>query len=168
MTVFKIRQITHILRVNNHEWKILGGRLESFVSFYGITQEVLNLVLSSKIRIFIAIRNGALSDKVHNICFLTHAKQRVPVTGPVVAQRVGRVIALLFQDHGTRRGWVVSSTPRPYFTPWEDPVPIVYEAGWAPGPVWTGRKSRSTGIRSPDRPARSQSLYRLTQNSEVF
>ena len=28
----------------------------------------------------------------------------VPVTGPVVAQRVGRGIALLFHDHGTRRG----------------------------------------------------------------
>ena len=23
-------------------------------------------------------------------------------------------------------------------TPGEDPVPIVKEAGWAPGPVWTG------------------------------
>jgi len=28
-----------------------------------------------------------------------------------VAQRVGRGIALLFHDRGTRRGWVVSSTP---------------------------------------------------------
>ena len=26
---------------------------------------------------------------------------------------------------------------------------------WAPGPVWTGGKSRPTGIRSPDRPSRS-------------
>ena len=24
-----------------------------------------------------------------------------------------------------------------YFTPGKDPVPIVQEAGWAPGPVWT-------------------------------
>ena len=51
-----------------------------------------------------------------------------------VAQRVGRVIALLFHDRGTRRGWVVSSTLRPHFTPGKDPVPIVQEAGWAPGP----------------------------------
>ena len=28
----------------------------------------------------------------------------VPVTGPVVAQRVGRVIPLLFHDRGTRGG----------------------------------------------------------------
>jgi hypothetical protein len=43
------------------------------------------------------------------------------------------------------------------------PVPIVQEAGWAPGPVWTGAENiASTGIRSPDRPARSESLYRLS------
>ena len=60
---------------------------------------------------------------------------------PGVAQRVGRGIALLLHDRGTRRGWVVSSTPRPHFTPGKDPVPIVQEAGWAPGPVWTGGKS---------------------------
>ena len=41
------------------------------------------------------------------------------------------------------------------FTPGNDPVPIVQEAGWAPGPVWTGAENlSSTGIRSPDRPAR--------------
>jgi len=37
---------------------------------------------------------------------------------------------------------VVSSTPRPHFTPGKDPVPILQEAGWAPGPVWTGGNSR--------------------------
>jgi hypothetical protein len=59
---------------------------------------------------------------------------------------------------------VVSSTPRPQFTPGKDPVPIVQEAGWAPGPVWTGVENLApTGIRSPDRPARSQSLYQLSQ-----
>ena len=46
--------------------------------------------------------------------------------------------------------------------PEKDPVPIVQEAGWAPGPVGTGAENlASPGIRSPDRPARSQSLYRL-------
>jgi len=47
--------------------------------------------------------------------------------------------------------------------PGKDTVPIVQEAGWAPGPVWTGGKSHPTGIRSPDHPARSQSLYQATQ-----
>ena len=37
---------------------------------------------------------------------------------------------------------MVSSTPRLHFTPGKDTVPIVQEAGWAPGPVWTGGKSR--------------------------
>jgi hypothetical protein len=48
------------------------------------------------------------------------------------------------------------------FNPWKDPVPIVQEAVWAPGPVWTGAENLAhTGIRSPYRPARSHSLYRL-------
>jgi len=50
---------------------------------------------------------------------------------------------------------VVSSTPRPHFTPGKDPVPILLEAGWAPGPVWTGGKSRPHRDLIPDRPARS-------------
>jgi hypothetical protein len=53
------------------------------------------------------------------------------------AHRGSRGIALPFLDHGTTRGWRVSVTPRPLFTPGKDPVPIVQEAGWAPGPVWT-------------------------------
>jgi len=48
---------------------------------------------------------------------------------PGVAQRVGRGIALLFNDRGTRRGRVVSSTSRAHFTPGKDLVPIVQEAG---------------------------------------
>ena len=52
--------------------------------------------------------------------------------------------------------------PRPLFTPGKDRVPIVQEAGWAPEPFWTDAENIApTGIRSPDRPARSQSLYRL-------
>ena len=56
---------------------------------------------------------------------------------------------------------MVSSTPRPQFTPGKDRVPILQEAGWAPGPVWTGGKPRPHLDSIPDRPARSQSLFRL-------
>ena len=49
------------------------------------------------------------------------------------AHRGNRGIALLFHD---QRHESVSVTPRPLFTPRKDPVPIVREAGWAPGPVW--------------------------------
>ena len=57
------------------------------------------------------------------------------------AHRGSRGIALLFHDHGTRRGRGVSVTSRPLFTPGKDPVRIVQEAGWAPGPVWTGAEN---------------------------
>ena len=57
---------------------------------------------------------------------------------------------------------MVSSTPRPHFTPGKDPVPILQEVGWAPGPVWTGGKSRPHRDSIPNRTAHSQSLYRLS------
>ena len=47
--------------------------------------------------------------------------------------------------------------------PGNDPVPIVQENGWGPGPVWTDREDlASTEIWSPDREAGSESLYRLS------
>ena len=98
--------------------------------------------------------------------FLKRTKKKKKVSfscyRPGVAQRVGRGIALLFHDRGTRRGLVVSSTPRPHFTPGKDTVPILQEAGWAPGPVWTRGKSHPHRDSIPDRLARSQSLYRLS------
>ena len=39
--------------------------------------------------------------------------------------------------------------------PGKDPVPILQEAGWALGPVWTGGKSRPHRDSIPDRPSRS-------------
>ena len=86
---------------------------------------------------------------------------------PGVAQRVRSGITLIFHDRGTRRGWVVSSTPRPYFTCGKDPVPILQEAGWAPGPVWAGEKSRPHWDSISDRPARSQSLYWLSYQAHI-
>jgi len=39
----------------------------------------------------------------------------------------------------------------------------------APGPVWTGAKNLvPTGIQSPDRPACSQSLYRLSYRARLW
>ena len=63
---------------------------------------------------------------------------------------------------------MVSSTPRPHFTPGKDPVSILQEAGWAPGPVWMGGKSRLHRDSIPDRPARSQSLYRLSYPAHIY
>jgi hypothetical protein len=105
---------------------------------------------------------------IHNVWQRYHHKkvkctllQALRLCTDRAAHRGSRGIALIFLDHGTRRGWGVSVTPRPLFTPGKNPVPIVQEAGLVPGPVWTGAENlASTGIRSPDRPARSQSLYR--------
>jgi hypothetical protein len=46
-----------------------------------------------------------------------------------------------------------------------NPVPIVQEAAWVPGPVWTGAENMApTGIRSADHPAHNETLYRLSCN----
>jgi len=38
--------------------------------------------------------------------------------------------------------WVSGQRHAPaVFTPGKDPVPIVQEAGWAPGPVWMGAEN---------------------------
>jgi hypothetical protein len=85
-----------------------------------------------------------------------------PITGH---QRPRRGVEVQLYSFSTSAqgggGW---SAPRPgRFNPGKDPVPIVQEAGWAPGTVWTCAKNLApTGLRSPDRPARSQSLYRLS------
>ena len=68
---------------------------------------------------------------------------------PLLPHRGSRGIALLFHDHGTRKGWGVSVTPRPLFTPRKELVPILQEAGCAPGPDWTGVENLAyTGIRT--------------------
>jgi hypothetical protein len=64
---------------------------------------------------------------------------------------------------------VVNATPRPLYPQERDHVPIVQEAGWAPGPVWTSAENLAAiGIRSPDRPACSKSLYRLSYHGQLI
>ena len=66
-----------------------------------------------------------------------------------VKVKKGKVIALLLHGRGTRRGWVVSSTSRPHFTPRKDPVPILQEAGWPQGRSGRAENLVPTWIRSP-------------------
>jgi hypothetical protein len=75
------------------------------------------------------------------------------------AQRRSRGIALLIFNLGAGCGWVVNIKLRPIYPRKRDPVPIIYEAGWAPEPVWAGVKNPAyTGIRFLDRPARIKSI----------
>jgi hypothetical protein len=61
---------------------------------------------------------------------------------------------------------VSAALPGRNLPPVKDPVPIIQEAGWAPGPVRTGAENLApTGIRSPDHPARSQLLYLLSYSA---
>jgi len=86
-----------------------------------------------------------------------------------VAQRVNRGIALLFHDRGTRRGWVVSSTPRPHCTPGKTRYPFYRRlggpqgrSGWAENLVPTGiwpRTVQAVVSRYPDCATRPIYIY---------
>jgi hypothetical protein len=70
-------------------------------------------------------------------------------------QKGSRSTTLPFFKLGVRWRWVFNATPRPLHPRERDRVPISPDAGWAPGPVWTGaEKLTCTGIRSTDHPAR--------------
>jgi len=65
--------------------------------------------------------------------------------------------------------WLVNATLRPFWPRKMDPVPIAQVAGWDPGLVWTGVKYFApTTFRSPDRTARSKSLYRLPYDDPLY
>jgi hypothetical protein len=59
-------------------------------------------------------------------------------------------------------GWVVNATAPPFYLRKKRGTHCI--RGWVcPGPVWTGAENLiPTGIPSSDRPARSESLYRLS------
>ena len=78
------------------------------------------------------------------------------------AHRGSRGIALLFLDHGTRRGEGSASRPGRSLPPGKTRYPLYKRLGGPQDRSGHVRKiSPPTGIRFPDRPARSQSLYRL-------
>ena len=82
-------------------------------------------------------------------------------------QRASRstCVILIFLNLGDRWGCVVNNTSWTLYPRERDPGPIVQEAGWAPGQVGTCVENLAPpptdGIRSPDRPVRSKSLYQL-------
>jgi len=79
-----------------------------------------------------------------------------------VAQRVGRVIALHFHDRGTRTGVSGQQHAPAALYPRERPG-TRFTGGWVgPRVGLAGGKSRLHRDSIPDRPARSQPLYRLS------
>ena len=100
----------------------------------------------------VSIQIGTLwhgMDPLHCFTYTKKVKVKWSRYRPGVSQRVGRGIALLFHDRGTRRGWVVSSTPRPHFTPRERPG-AHFTGGWVGSQARSGRAENlvPTGIRS--------------------
>jgi hypothetical protein len=88
-----------------------------------------------------------------------------PITGHQGPKGGAEVLLYSFSTSALGGGGFSARRPG-RFTAGKDSVPIVQEAGWAPGPVWTCAKNLApTGIRSLDCPARSQSLYRLNYPS---
>jgi hypothetical protein len=82
-----------------------------------------------------------------------------PRDNPIAVNKYIKFVPLTSVLDG--RSW---STSRPRrFTPRKDPVRIVQEDVWDPRSVWKDSENLTpTRIRSPDHPARKQSLYRLS------
>ena len=78
-------------------------------------------------------------------------KVKVPRYRPGCFPEAGRGIALLFQDLGARR----------------TRYPLYRRLGGLQGRSGRAKNLVPTGIRSPDRPARSQSLYRLSYLAHI-
>jgi hypothetical protein len=76
------------------------------------------------------VGNPSSTQKVNVKCTLVQALR---LCTSRTAHRRSRGIALLFHDHSTRRGWGVSITPRPLFTPGKGPVPIDRRLGGPQG-----------------------------------
>ena len=137
---------------------------KAHTSFIKITLRVPSTLQYELACVWLGLAIGPRTDTC-SVWIIHHVKQVkgkvYPITGhesPEGEQRYSCTLSLtLVLDGG---GW---SMPHPgHFTPGRDPVSIVQKAGQAPGLVWTGAKNLVlTGIRSPDSPVCSESLYRL-------
>jgi len=113
------------------------------ITIWNTRTEVISCQTILKLRnISLSITIGPSPNlKVRKVKVKVTLVQALRLCTGCTAYRGSRGIALPFHDHGTRRGWGVSFTHRPLSTPGKDPVPIVQEAGWAPGRVWTGEEN---------------------------
>jgi hypothetical protein len=69
----------------------------------------------------------------------------------------GEGIAPLILNLRTGSGWMVTPTSRPRYSREINPVAILQEDGWAPGPILTGTENlTSPRFRTRDLPARNE------------
>jgi hypothetical protein len=65
-------------------------------------------------------------------------------------------------------GWV-NDTPHPFYFRDRDPLAIIQNAGWTPGPVWAVAENLApTVIRFPDRPVRIEPLISGSHASVII
>jgi hypothetical protein len=95
--------------------------------------------------------------------FIISCKVKCSRYRPGVTQRVSRVIALLFHDRGTRIGVSGQQHAPAALYPLERPGTHFTGDRMGPRAGLDGRK-----ISIPDRPARSQSLYRLSYPAHYY
>ena len=108
---------------------------------------------------------GKVKKKYNVKCILVQALRLC--TGRT-AHRGSRGIALLFLDHGIRRGERSASRPGRSLPPGKTRYPLYRRLGGPQGRSGRAENLVPTEIRSTDRPARSQSLYRLSYPAHLL
>ena len=136
--------------------------MTGYESWRMIPQNLLTVFTTLPTRHQLTARSMTRKTKRHAVQALRLCTGRTP-------RRGSRGIALPFHDHGTRRG--EGSASRPVRSlPRERPgTHRNRRLGGPQGRSGQVQKiSPPTGIRSPDRPARSQSLYRLSYRGQIY
>jgi hypothetical protein len=84
-------------------------------------------------------RHFESKERLGEACALRHEVHRLEFSkgnvNPVTGHEDPEAIALLFLQTRRQMGWTVNATPRPLYPRERDSVPILQEAGWAPGSV---------------------------------
>jgi len=98
-------------------------------------------------------------QKYHKKCTLA---QTLKLCTGRASHSGSRGIALLFLDHGTRKQCRSASRPGRFLPPGKTWYPFYKRLGGPQSRSGRAENLFPTGIWTPDRPARSQSLYRLS------
>ena len=152
----------------------LEGHLHVWIHF--VTSNQITILLWRSV---ISQKNGILRpSKLRSNAVATLKKTFVRFFDPVVPfhamkeYTTSRDIAPLILDLGIRWSCVANFKRRPLYRPESSTVFIAQKPIWTPEPVWMVLEKRKSlvlaGIRTPDRPARSESSFRLRFPSSQF
>ena len=134
-----MRTLPHLTTTTNsiRPLVVTKSRKKNLFLCFIITKHSTAKFLQSDIQEFRSPDNPALEKNSPRTECNGNVHPRTDHKGPEMEQRYSSTLSLTSALDSV--GW---SKLRPVaFTPGEEPVPIVQEAGWAPGPVWTGVKN---------------------------